>query len=471
MTSRLSEAPHDLADGVPAAAVPEGSFDRARARHRRRRAAVAGTIAVGVLLLGTGYALRPTAVPWSAAADSTAPGLPTRLVDPPLRTATVAESAPGAAAMLFGGPMVRDGWNENRMGVLAADADRYRALAPSERQTAGFGALLSPDGRYVWAGGSLYDLTSGRSTPAGMDGYPLAFAPDGKRLAYAEPDTFTPPNTYATPYVGLYDRERRADVLRVRVDTAWVPPGQAAVSPDGAELAVQVRDEVWLTRVADADSDGTADPYRRLPLNGGRLPGAGSWLPDGRAVATLTRSTCTDCPIPSYPRSWRLETRTVADGTVVPGSAFPDVRSASYVHLVGWRSADEAVALVGVPGPTAVDRPQTHDIASSPYQEDGTVAVHLVLLRRGAATPEVLFRTPAGITELTVAASLAVDGAVRESGRPDFGPAPLWLVAAGAVLVAIVGATGQFLLRYLRRRRHRAVPALDRTSTGRRPGR
>ncbi|MFC6016786.1 hypothetical protein ACFP2T_11285 [Plantactinospora solaniradicis] len=458
MTSRLSEALRGLADGVPAAAVPEGLFDRARARHRRRRAAAAGALAVGMLLLGTGYVLRPASIPWpAAAADSTAPGLPTRLVDPPLRTASVAESAPGVAAMLFGGPAVRDDWNENRMGVVAADADRYRTLAPAERQTAGFEALLSPDGRYVWAGESVYDLTSGRSAPAGVHGYPLAFAPDGKRLAYADHDTFTSPNTYATPYVGLYDRDRRADVLRVRVGTAWVPPGRAAVSPDGAELAVQVRDEVWLTRVADAAPDGTAAPYRKLPLNGGRLPGAGSWLPDGRSVATLTRSTCTDCPVPSYPRSWRLETRAVADGAVVPGPAFPDLRSATYVQLVGWRSADEAVALVGVPGPAAVDHPETHDIAASPYEEHGTASVELVLLRRGAASAEVLFRTPGGITELTVAAGLAIDGAVRESGRPDFGPLPMWLVAAGAILAAITGAALHSLVRYLRRARRRRV--------------
>ncbi|MEV6811687.1 hypothetical protein [Micromonospora sp. NPDC051296] len=456
MTSRLRETLHGLADGVPAAAVPEEFFDRARARHRRRRAAAAGVLAVLMLLLGTGYALRAGPVRWPAAADPTAPGLPTRLVDPPLRTATVGQSAPGVAAMLFGGPAVRDDWNETRLGVLAADTDRYRALAPAQRQTAGFEALLSPDGRYIWAGGLLYDLTSGRSAPAGIDGDPLAFAPDGKRLAYADHETFTPPNTYATPYVGLYDRDRRADVLRVRVGTAWVPPGQAAVSPDGGELAVQVRDEVWLTRVADADPDGTAAPYRKLPLTGGRLPGAGSWLPDGRSVATLTRSTCTDCPVPSYPRTWRLETRTVADGAVAPRLlAFPDLRSATYVHLVGWRSADEAVALVGVPGPAAVDHPETHDIASSPYQEQGTASVQLMLLRRGAASPEVLFRTPAGITELTVAAGLAIDGTVRESGRPDFGPPPMWLVAAGAILTAIAGASLHSLVGYLRRNRRR----------------
>ncbi|GAB3864220.1 hypothetical protein ACFFMR_14400 [Micromonospora andamanensis] len=457
MTSRLSEALHGLADGVPAAAVPDELFDRARARRRHRRAATAGMLAVLVLLLGAGYALRPGPVRWPATADSTAPGLPTRLVDPPLRTATVGRSAPGAAAMLFGGPAVRDDWKENRMAVVAADTDRYRALAPAQRQIAGFEALLSPDGRYVWAGGLLYDLTSGRSAPAGMDGYPLAFAPDGKRLAYAEHDTFTPPNTYATPYVGLYDRDRHTDVLRMRVGSAWVAPGQAAVSPDGGELAVQVRDEVWLTRVVDAEPDGTVGPYRKLPLHGGRLPGAGSWLPDGRSVATLTRSTCTDCPVPSYPRTWRLETRTVADGTLVPGPAFPDLRSTTYVHLVGWRSADEAVALVGVPGPAAVDYPETHDIATSPYQEHGTASVQLMLLRRGATSPEVLFRTPAGVTELTVAASLAIDGTVRESGRPDFGPPPMWLVAAGAILTAIAGAAIQSVVAYLRRNRRRGV--------------
>ncbi|WBB65168.1 hypothetical protein [Micromonospora sp. WMMD812] len=454
MTTRLTEALRHLADGVPPAAVPDALFDAARRRHRRRRAAAAGALAVLVLLIATGYALRPPPLPAPAVPRLDAPGLPTRLVAPPLRTATVHDSAPGAAAMLFGGPAVRTGWNETRQGVVAADADRYRVL-DGAYTTAGFDTLLSPDGRYAWTGTGLLDLTSGRPTPDAVDGYPLAFAPDGVRLAYADEDaTFTPPNTYATPYVGVYDRERRTDVLRVPVGNAWIPPGRtAALSPDGEVLALQVRDEVWLTRIADAGADRTAEPYRRLPLAGGRLAGAGSWSPDGGSVAVVERSRCTDCPVPSYPRTWRLVTRSVTDTAPRTAPAFPELRSRSYVQVLGWRSADEAVALVGVPGPDAVDQPEDHDIAWGPYHEPGTDAVELVLLRRGASAPEVLFRTPAGITELSVAADLAVDGAVRESGRPEYGPLPFWLVALGLVGAAAVVVPLFLLVRRWRSRR------------------
>ncbi|TYB99083.1 hypothetical protein FXF53_16235 [Micromonospora sp. WP24] len=468
MTTRLTQALRHLADEVPAAAVPEELFDTARTRHRRRRTVVAAVVAVLVLLAGTGYALRPVALPAPATPRVDEPGLPTRLVVPPLRTASVRESAPGAAALLFGGPAVRTDWFENRMGVLAADADRYRVL-DAGTNVPGFEALLSPDGRYAWERGRLYDLTTGNTVPGAPIGQPLAFAPAGTRLVYAADDTFTPPNTYATPYVGVYDRSSRAEVLRVRVGNAWIPPGRtAALSPDGAELALQVRDEVWLTRVADAGADRSAEPYRRLPLAGGRLAGAGSWLPDGRSVAVLERSTCTDCPTPSYPRTWRLATRAVTDAVAQPADAFPELRSRSYVQVLGWRSADEAVALVGVPGPEAVDRPEEHDIAWGPYHELGTEAVELVLLRRGAPAPEVLLRTPAGITELAVAADLAVDGDVRPSGRPDYGPPPFWLVALWLLGAAALAVPLFALLRHWRGRRTGARPR--RAVTRRGPG-
>ncbi|MEV7984241.1 hypothetical protein [Micromonospora sp. NPDC085948] len=439
MTARLSAALRRLADDVPPARVPEGLFDAARTRHRRRRAVVAGALAVLVLLLGTGYALHPVALPLPAGPRHETPGLPTRLVDPPLRTASVGYSAPGVAAMLFGGPAVRTNWFETRMGVVAADDDRYRVLN-GDPAVAGFEAMLSPDGRYVWVGDSLLDLTSGKTTPDRPNGFPLAFAPNGKRLVYADDDTtFTSPNTYATPYVGVYDRDRGTDVLRVPVGTTWVPPGRtAALSSDGGDLALQIRDEVWLTRVGDAGADRVATPYRKLPLAGGRLAGAGSWLPDGRSVAVLGRSTCTDCPVPSYRRTWTLSVRSAADGTTLAGAAFPTLRSRSFVQLLGWRSADEAVALVGVPGPEAVDSPEEHDIAWGPYHEVGTEAVELVALRRGATAPEVLFRTPEGITDLSVAADLAIRGAVRESGPPHYGPPPFWALVVGFVLAVLV---------------------------------
>ncbi|WFF02739.1 hypothetical protein [Micromonospora sp. WMMD964] len=459
MTARLSEALRRLAADVPPARVPDGLFDTARTRHRRRRAAVAGALAVLVLLLGTGYALHPVALPLPAGPRHDNPGLPTRLVDPPLRTASVGYSAPGVAAMLFGGPAVRTNWFETRMGVVAADDDRYRVL-DGDPAVAGFEAVLSPDGRYAWVGDSLIDLKTGKTSPDRPDGYPLAFGPNGKRLVYADPDTtFTSPNTYSTPYVGVYDRDRAADVLRVPVDSAWIPPGRtAALSPDGGELALQVRDEVWLVRVDDAGADRLAEPYRKLPLAGGRLAGAGSWLPDGRSVAVLGRSTCADCPVPSYPRTWTVATRSSADGTPSVGAAFPPLRSRSFVQLLGWRSADEAVALVGVPGPEAEDLPEEHDVAWGPYHEPGTEAVELVVLRRGATAPDVLFRTPEGITDLSVAADLAISGAVRESGRPHYGPPPFWAFAVGLILAVLVAVPVLSGLRRRRDRRRARVP-------------
>jgi hypothetical protein len=350
------------------------------------------------------------------------------------------------------------------MAVVAAASDRYRVFDATVPAPPGFEALLSPDGRYAWWGGELHDLVSGKTRHLGAGQQPLAFAPDGGRLVHASEASFVNASAYATDEVGLYDLARRTDVLRLRVGSAWVPPGRsAAVSRAGDRLAVQVRDEVWLAGVSGAGSARPVGPDLRIALGGGgRLAGAGAWLPDGRSVAVLERSTCVDCPVASYRRTWRLAERDAGTGRPVPGAAFPELRSTTFVQVVGWRSPDVAVALVGLPGPDARDQPDNYDQAWGPYQEIGTASVRLVLLRRGAPQAEVLFQTPPGVSELSVAADLAVSGAVRPSGRPSYGPPHAYFLAGGACLLVLLAVPIVLLVRSRRTRRSRAPAGADR---------
>ncbi|MEV4760770.1 hypothetical protein AB0J86_37490 [Micromonospora sp. NPDC049559] len=456
MSRELGGALRELAERIPPAAVPEDLFDRARARHRGRLVAAAGAFAVVLLLLAIGYLVRPAPVHVAPAGRPAAPGLPSRLVVPPARTATAGQSPPGAAAMLFGGPALRDGWREGRMAVVAADADRYRVFDEATASPPGFEALLSPDGRYAWWGGELHDLTSGDVRRLGAGGQPLAFAPAGDRIVHATEPTFVDGGHYVTDEVGVSGVDGRR-LLRLRVGTAWVPPGNsAAVSPPGDRLALQVRDEVWLAPIGTSDGTGPVGPQARFGLSGGRLAGPGAWLPDGRTLAVLDRSTCVDCPVAGYPRTWRLALRDAATGHPVAGPAFPELRSTTFVQVVGWRSPEVAVALVGVPGPDARDRPDGYDQAWGPYHEPGTAAVRLVLLRRGAAQPEVLFETPPGVSELGVAAGLAVSAPLRPAGRPSYGPPhPYYLAGAGCLLVALAVPAVLLLRRWRQRRRAR----------------
>ncbi|HEX5595009.1 MAG TPA: hypothetical protein VFX61_03165 [Micromonosporaceae bacterium] len=452
MSQNLKLALRALAEQVPPAAVPEELFDRARTRHRRRATAVTGGLAVVALLLVIGYVLQPAAgIPVAARPDPS--GLPDRLIPPPLWTATVEQSRPGTAAMMFSGTAVRDDWNEGRVAVVAADADRYRVFDEFLYTPPGFEAHLSPDGRFVWRGGIFYDLASGKSRPDGFDGYVLAYAPDGEQVAYSSDAELVNGNPYATPRVGLHDVGRGSDVLRMRV-FGWIPPGwSAAVSRDGQRLAVQVSDEVWLARVGDVGADGFAEPYLKIGLAGGRLAGAGSWLPDGKSLAVVERFTCAACPVPTYPRTFRLALRDAETGEPVAGAMFPQLPSATFVQVLGWRSPDVAVALVGVPGPDAVDQPDNHEVVWGPYHEPGTEAVRLVLLHRGAAQAEVLFETPAGISELAVAADLAVAGKFRESNRPSYGPPHPYFLAGGGCLLVVLAIPVVLVVRWWRRQR------------------
>ncbi|MFC6345619.1 TolB family protein, partial [Nocardioides hankookensis] len=139
--------------------------------------------------------------------------------------------------------------------VLAADDDVYRRLGAAESrggaETQGDPGpmLLSPDGLHVALGDhdsraadlGIVDLGSGDLTsydlPEARSVIPVAWAPDGSRVAYVSDGTAT--NPYAGgPVVG--------DLVVLDLasgETSPVPGGidvsVAAFSPDGDELAMQ----------------------------------------------------------------------------------------------------------------------------------------------------------------------------------------------------------------------------------------
>ena len=320
MTERLGAALRAVAERVPPADVPPDLFDRARSQRRRRLATAVAAGAVVLLSLGVGFAgSAVTDSAWGPAGEGAGgPGLPGELRIPPLRTATVGQSAPGAAAAVFGGDATTDNWNEGRYAVVAADDDRYRVVADLPYRPPGFESLLSPDGRYLAHDHGITDLTGRDDPDVRLAGEPLAFSPDGSLIVSS---SALHSGGGVDLYAVIYRVDGRGEPLRLSMGGEWLIPGwSAAVSPDNSTVALQVRDEVWLTRLDGAGGSGQPlEPYLRISLRAGdRLAGPGSWLPDGRCLAVAERDA----------DGWRLSLRDAATGTAAPPSACPTCRTA-----------------------------------------------------------------------------------------------------------------------------------------------
>lgn len=380
-------------------------------------------------------------------------GVPSELRIPPLWTGTVEQSAPGRAAVLFGGSATTNDWSEGRFGAVSVDGDRYRVVDDGPYTPPGFEALLSPDGSLVARPGGLWDLTRGAGRES--SGTPLAFSPDGRFLVSAADAEFVDGDRYVTPHVEVRDLTGTAAPVRVPVGSAWVPPGwSAAMSVDGRQLALQVRDDVWLV---DPRTEG-AGPVRRIALAGARLAGPAAWSPRGGTLSVVRRSSCERC--------WQLERRDVTDGRS-DGTRYPAVTSAAYVRVIGWRDGVDAVALVGA-GP-GDDRLDDHDSAWGPYKDDTVHQVSLVVLRPGAPAPEVVWRTPAGVSEADVAAGIAATALVRRSGPASYGPPHPLMSIAGGLAVVMTAAVGGGVMAARRRRARRKAAQIATTGCAGRP--
>ncbi len=300
--------------------------------------------------------------------------------------------------------------------VLAADDDVYRRLDVAEDRSGAMDQgdpapmLLSPDGRWVAVGENdttspnleLVDLDTGgvsvRPVPDARSVRPVAWSPDGTRLAYLADDK--PTNPYlGAPLVGTLF------VLDVGSGSVREVPGgsratAAAYSPNGSLLAVQRRGSreagVAIVRLSTG-------AVRALP-HGGRLTGPNAWSPDGRLLIVYRKSGIWVIDVAAAPASRPAR---------VP---IPDPSSHA---VLGW-TADREVALLDA---TEMDRARV-------------VAVSL-----GGGMTRELMRIEGtsnyGVGRLQLAAAPLADLSVREAGDVDRGPLPTLMSALVALLVGL----------------------------------
>jgi dipeptidyl aminopeptidase/acylaminoacyl peptidase len=330
--------------------------------------------------------------------------------------------------------------------LLDADGSRYRRtravdFSPSNYPLSPGGVeyrpgLLSADGRMFALGGenpagrrelSVLSVATGTVTrhalPAGVDPRPLAWSPDGRVLAY----TATTANS-ATGPLSLLDVETGKFTTVSGIDAAQ----EAAFSPDGSQMAVQVGSEIL---IVDHEVEGKVQ--RRLPLAADqRLSGSVAWSPDGTLLALTS----------------------FAPMALDAGGTRPAVQAVAFVDATGRKPS------ASVPAPIPVDR----WTVLQGWRTSRAIVVwdapHLAQVPLDGTARTTLADASGEVADLQLASGLLTTMTVTESGKVDRGPWPSWAkTTLGFVLGAPALTAAALLLWWRARRRVPVRPQPDKS--------
>ncbi|WP_238005236.1 hypothetical protein KZZ52_16980 [Dactylosporangium sp. AC04546] len=427
---RLRAAVHELVAAIPVPAVAPPVVPRP-ARRSWRPVLVAAAV-VG-LLLAVGLVRLPATPNAPAAGPAT---LPRVFADHSYLTATVSAAPAGPAIAVYGYGQGDLPFQTPQLIAVGVDGRTYREIdVASERgrpvdapllKSPAAPVLLSPDGSRVAVADArgpvhdvaIVDLTTGRTrsypVPAGSAVQLLAWAPDSTRLAYAAAPYR--PDSHGDPRVALA-ADGELTVLDLATGGTSTVAGQrgvldAAFSPDGRTLAVQVGTEL---RLLTAGGGSTL-----VPLPGGhRLGGPAAWSPDGSRLALFRVAAGSPSWAAGY---WSPSGLAVLD--LPTGASTPLDTNAT--TILGWQGAE----LLASNSDTIVSVPQT-----------------------GSA--RVLARLQPGndhwIDTVQLATARTGDLQVRDTGV-DRGPWPWWLRMLTIGLLVLAGGVALLVLRRRRAR-------------------
>ncbi len=421
-------------------------------------AAIAATWLAAPGLLGT----------WTSRATG---GVPTSITTPWAWQASVQDSPPGPASLIFTGDgadlLAQQG--PGRIAVVGS-AGTYRTIYPDHgRWTAGGNAHLSPDGRYVASPqrrGSdselgITDLTTGevRYLPVGMGGTFVAvygWRSDSGAVAIG----FRPDSPHGALSLAVLDLSTGQTVLTSAEAATPELAGDvtAAFSPDGGWLAVTIGSTIGLYAVAPATQVGVGNvkPLWTAILDTGQHF-SGVFTPDGRRIVLFDAPDCALLNCPSA-LTWHVSYLDAATGRGADGPALRPFRAAA-VRAVGWNETSGGLVVVGL----------TPGHALGPKDRDARQIVQpgpADLYELGPATePRLLVNAPDEVTGLDVATDLVRSG--RFGDRPSvpsllpFGQAPVDPIRAAVVTAVLTAAGGVLAVRRWqgrrRRGRHRRV--------------
>jgi dipeptidyl aminopeptidase/acylaminoacyl peptidase len=419
-------------------------------RSWRRRSVFAGALlpALAVALMPAGDA--------PGSDGRAAPSIPDRMAGYSHLTADVSSSPPGRGVALFQFGFGVEFLDFPQAVVVGADGDVYRRVDLAEERV-GAGSqgdpapmLLSPDGTRVAVGAhdaeqpelAVLELASGRvethSVPVGRSVLPVAWSPDGRRLAYLGNAEATNPHAGTGPIsgdVGLLDVPSGETTRLDGATDVWT----VAFAPDGQELAVQHAGGALDVLPLDGGASRTL-----APRPGFQLAGPGSWSPDGALLAAWrTSSTCPGLGWNPSPACAADEVVSFVDATG-GGASTPAPLIRGVVgpgHVLGWTAADRVAVLVPDPVVDSGD-PEEHRVVDVPL--DGGEPRQLSALPTSGGKY--------GVSRFHVATGLLPDLEMRESGDADRGRWPLWLRLGAALAVGgAVAGTASLVTRHATR--------------------
>ncbi|QLQ37207.1 hypothetical protein [Micromonospora robiginosa] len=451
MSGRLREALREAAADVPAYPV----HDRAVATARRTRVRTAAVVAVVLALVAAApLTVRGGGRTAPAPADPGGAALPDRLGLPPVGALRATDRPPlGPASVVFSGQArgltgLTD--EDGTVGIVAADADRYRNWTVGVEVPAGEGVLLSPDGRRLAVpdrsgrhpGVNVIDLVTGatRHLPSPRSGSsmtdPAGWAPDGSALVVRDTTSVNPEGSAAVNTLSLVRLDTGRAVRLLETTQVPVFGSPVAFTADGSRLAYQVGDKVLVSSADGRQLSSFALPAQRA------LAGKGAWLPDG-SLALVVRDPVTD--------RWRLG-RVDVEGRELPAPALPTVSGVTAIRLLGWQADGSAWVVAYRPEPNAPAFSTGGPLEMGERTWYQVVrSIRVLGLTPGASAPATLLTAPDQVLAVDVADAVVRSGRVREADPPSgLGGRVWWSVG---LVVLVLG--GVVVYRFVRRRRSR----------------